>query len=98
MKRPLASSTSRHDARRPTLDAASIADIDPEFTVTVTGGTGTVAFDTTISPVLLDATTNKYRYFLVATARSPHVSIAPIAKSWTGTNPTTGVRPSTPAR
>src|SRR5205085_1129110 len=43
------------------LEAASITDFDPELKVnTVTGGT--LAFDDTQAPVLVNATTNTYRY------------------------------------
>ena len=64
-----------------TLDRASIADIDPEFTVTPTGG-GTVTFDTSQAPLLLDAATNRYRYWLLTKGTVSSITIAPIEKSW----------------
>src|SRR5918994_2440180 len=71
-----------------TLDRASIADIDPEFEISASGG-GSVAFDTSQAPLLLDAATNRYRYWLNTKGTVTGISITPIAKSWAATNTAT---------
>ena len=46
------------------LDASSITDLAPEFTVTST--TGSIQLDSTQAPILVNATTNTYRYWTVS--------------------------------
>ena len=47
------------------LDDASITDLAPEFSITV-NGPGTVTLDSTQAPVLINATTNTYRYWVIS--------------------------------
>ncbi|HKI92981.1 MAG TPA: hypothetical protein VJ986_11835, partial [Gaiellaceae bacterium] len=65
------------------LNAASITDGAPEFTVSAS--TGSISLDASQAPVLVDATTNTYRYWVFAN-QPAGVTLTPIAQSWTFTD------------
>ncbi|HET6548786.1 MAG TPA: calcium-binding protein, partial [Solirubrobacter sp.] len=78
------------------LDRNTISDLDPEFDVTAVGDAGAAAaVDSTEAPLLLDAATNTYRYWLRTKGTVTDVTVVPIEKSWTGTN--TATQESVPA-
>ena len=73
-----------HDARR----AHARPRVDRRHRSGVHGhadGGGTVALDTSQAPLLLDAATNTYRYWLLTKGTVSGITIAPIEKSWAAT-------------
>ena len=73
------------------LTDSSITDLAPEFTLNVTGP-GTVTLDNTQAPVLIDAATHTYRYWVVSngTTAATVVTLTPIDSSWALVDTTSG--------
>src|SRR5207249_2503091 len=58
------------------VDAASVIDGAPQFTIKAQSSSdGTMALDTTQKPVLVDAATNKFRFFTTGTAHGKPVDL-----------------------
>ncbi|MDX6411753.1 MAG: large repetitive protein, partial [Gaiellaceae bacterium] len=72
------------------LEGGSVTDSLPEFTITVSSG-GTVTIDTTQQPLLMNAATNTYRYWVQARGDvSGNVELDALANSWIAKDTTTG--------
>jgi hypothetical protein len=61
------------------IDIASILDLDPEFTVTIASGAGTLVLDNTQAPVRVGETGTTYRYWYTGTFKTGTLDLTLIA-------------------